>query len=50
MSERALVLGSGGASGTACVIGGVAGLFDAGKDVTGADVASSNYLQRPATL
>ena len=36
--ERALVLGGGGATGNAWVIGVVAGLFDAGLDVTQADL------------
>ena len=35
--ERALVLGGGGASGNAWTIGVIAGLFDAGVDVTDAD-------------
>src|SRR5947209_5199679 len=38
MSERALVLGGGGASGNAWEIGVIAGLFDAGLDVTTADL------------
>jgi len=38
MSERALVLGGGGASGNAWEIGVIAGLFDAGLDVTQADL------------
>ncbi len=38
MSERALVLGGGGASGNAWLIGVIAGLFDAGLDVTEADL------------
>src|SRR5215469_4053425 len=38
MSERALVLGGGGSAGNAWLIGVVAGLFDAGLDVTGADL------------
>jgi NTE family protein len=38
MSERALVLGGGGASGNAWLIGVIAGLFDAGLDVTKADL------------
>ena len=38
MSEHALVLGGGGASGNAWAIGVVAGLFDAGLDVTQADL------------
>ncbi len=38
MRERALVLGGGGASGNAWVIGVIAGLFDAGLDVTQADL------------
>ena len=38
MKERALVLGGGGASGNAWVIGVIAGLFDAGLDVTNADL------------
>src|ERR1700677_4181368 len=36
--ERALVLGSGGATGNAWLIGLIAGLFDAGLDVTEADL------------
>ena len=36
--ERALVLGGGGATGNAWLIGVVAGLFDAGLDVTTADL------------
>jgi NTE family protein len=36
--ERALVLGGGGSTGNAWLIGVVAGLFDAGLDVTTADV------------
>jgi NTE family protein len=36
--ERALVLGGGGSTGNAWVIGVIAGLFDAGLDVTAADV------------
>ena len=36
--ERALILGGGGASGNAWVIGVIAGLFDAGLDVTEADL------------
>jgi NTE family protein len=38
MSERALVLGGGGAAGNAWLIGVIAGLFDAGLDVTEADL------------
>ncbi len=38
MSERALILGGGGASGNAWLIGIIAGLFDAGLDVTEADL------------
>src|SRR4051812_42414852 len=38
MSERALVLGGGGSSGNAWLIGIIAGLFDAGLDVTEADL------------
>ena len=38
MSERALVLGGGGAAGNAWVIGVIAGLFEAGLDVTEADL------------
>jgi NTE family protein len=37
-SERALVLGGGGSAGNAWLIGIVAGLFDAGLDVTDADL------------
>ena len=37
-SERALVLGGGGSAGNAWEIGVIAGLFDAGLDVTGADL------------
>ena len=36
--ERALVLGGGGSTGNAWLIGVVAGLFDAGMDVTAADL------------
>ncbi|GAA3342620.1 patatin-like phospholipase family protein [Curtobacterium pusillum] len=36
--RRALVLGGGGSTGNAWLIGVVAGLFDAGLDVTGADL------------
>jgi NTE family protein len=36
--ERALVLGGGGSAGNAWVIGVIAGLLDAGLDVTGADL------------
>jgi NTE family protein len=36
--ERALVLGGGGATGNAWLIGVIAGLFDAGSDVTRADL------------
>ena len=36
--ERALVLGGGGSAGNAWEIGVIAGLFDAGLDVTGADL------------
>ena len=38
MSERALVLGGGGASGNAWAIGVITGLFDAGLEVTEADL------------
>jgi len=38
MSERALVLGGGGTTGQAWEIGVIAGLFDAGLDVTTADL------------
>lgn len=38
MSERALVLGGGGAAGNAWEIGVIAGLFDAGLDVSEADL------------
>ena len=38
MSERALVLGGGGAAGNAWLIGVIAGLFDARLDVTQADL------------
>jgi NTE family protein len=38
MSERALVLGGGGSAGNAWEIGVIAGLFDAGLDVTDADL------------
>jgi NTE family protein len=37
-SGRALVLGGGGSTGNAWLIGVIAGLFDAGLDVTGADL------------
>jgi NTE family protein len=36
--ERALVLGGGGSAGNAWLIGVIAGLFEAGLDVTGADL------------
>jgi NTE family protein len=36
--ERALVLGGGGSTGNAWLIGVIAGLFEAGLDVTGADL------------
>ncbi len=36
--KRALVLGGGGSTGNAWLIGVIAGLFDAGLDVTGADL------------
>ena len=36
--ERALVLGGGGSTGNAWLIGVIAGLFDAGLDVTGAEL------------
>jgi NTE family protein len=36
--QRALVLGGGGSAGNAWLIGVIAGLFDAGLDVTGADL------------
>jgi len=38
VSKRALILGGGGASGNAWLIGIIAGLFDAGLDVTKADL------------
>ena len=38
MSERALVFGGGGSSGNAWLIGVIAGLFDAGLDVTQAEL------------
>ena len=38
MSKRALILGGGGSAGNAWLIGVVAGLFEGGVDVTGADV------------
>jgi NTE family protein len=38
VGERALVLGGGGSTGNAWVIGVIAGLFDAGLDVTDADL------------
>jgi hypothetical protein len=38
VGERALVLGGGGAAGNAWLIGVIAGLFDAGLDVTEADL------------
>src|SRR5690349_2974986 len=38
VAERALVLGGGGAAGNAWEIGVLAGLFDAGTDVTEADL------------
>ena len=38
MTRRALVLGGGGSTGNAWLIGAIAGLFDAGLDVTTADL------------
>src|SRR5215208_3015567 len=38
VGERALVLGGGGSAGNAWVIGVIVGLFDAGLDVTEADL------------
>ena len=38
VSDRALVLGGGGSVGNAWEIGVIAGLFDAGLDVTEADL------------
>src|SRR4051812_50172779 len=38
VGERALVLGGGGSAGNAWLIGVIAGLFDAGLDVTKADL------------
>jgi NTE family protein len=38
LGERALVIGGGGSTGNAWLIGVVAGLFEAGLDVTGADL------------
>ncbi len=38
MGERALVLGGGGSAGNAWLIGVIAGLFEAGLDVTEADL------------
>ncbi len=38
VSERALVLGGGGSAGNAWEIDVIAGLFDAGLDVTDADL------------
>src|SRR5450432_3018664 len=38
VGERALVLGGGGSTGNAWLIGVIAGLFDAGLDVTTADL------------
>src|SRR3954467_13500641 len=38
VGERALVLGGGGSAGNAWLIGVIAGLFDAGLDVTEADL------------
>jgi len=60
VAERALVLGGGGAAGNAWEIGVIAGLFDAGTDVTeadlivgtssGATVAAQISSARPADL
>ena len=44
--ERALVLGGGGSAGNAWLIGVVAGLFDAGLDVTDADWSSARRPDR----
>ena len=40
-AERALVLGGGGSTGNAWSIGVISGLFDAGVDVTGADISAA---------
>src|ERR1700722_16914134 len=50
MSERALVLGGGGAAGNAWVIGVIAGLFEAGLDVTEADLIIGTSAGSPAAV
>jgi NTE family protein len=45
--ERALVLGGGGSTGNAWLIGVIAGLFDAGLDVTTADLTIGTPARRP---
>ena len=47
--ERALVLGGGGSAGNAWEIGVIAGLFDAGLDVTGADLIIGTSAGSTAT-
>src|SRR3954468_1773568 len=46
--ERALVLGGGGSTGNAWLIGVIAGLFDAGLDVTEADLIIGTSAGSPA--
>src|ERR1700729_3996062 len=45
--ERALVLGGGGSAGNAWLIGVIAGLFDAGLGVTGADLLAGVLAAAP---
>lgn len=47
--ERALVLGGGGSTGNAGLIGVIAGLFDAGLDVTEADLIIGTSAGSTAT-
>src|SRR3954470_5334019 len=46
--ERALVLGGGGSTGNAWLIGVLAGLFDGGLDVTTADLTIGTAAGSPA--
>ena len=50
VGERALVLGGGGSAGNAWLIGVIAGLFDAGLDVTEADlIIGTSAGRRPSS-
>ena len=46
-SRTALVLGGGGSTGNAWLIGVIAGLFEAGLDVTEADLIIGTSADRP---